>query len=662
MDFFSALRRYFRHPLRVARSTQPKSALCRTVQLNVEALEGREVPAVMTVNSTSDANSRNSFLSLREAMLLNTGGLTFSSLTTGEKAQVSGSVGSNDRIKFSVTGTITLTADMHTLDKKLIIEGPGASSLTIDGNYPSLFRPLYVNSQGDVTVSGLKFEDCTGTSESGAVAVNNGKLTFSRVSFYNSNVSGGGGGQGGAIYNSGAGVLTIDECDFFGNLADGLGGAIANYATAKISDTSFRSNFATGNGGAVWSGSSDGNLTLTNCTFDNNSSNENGGALRVAAGTVTIVSCTFTNNKASLSGGSETGGGINSAVGFSMINSVVAQNTSNARATKDDITGNVFTTAGPNVVGVNTGLTGITNGQFGNRVGTNSSPIDPLLYPVAADGGFALTRTPKPGSILLGGGSFVSSTGQTDQRGAGRSGAITIGAVQVANPLSPVGPSSQLFGPGPIATSNEAYVKGLYRACLLRDADPAGLANWVNILNNDPGARAQVAHGFYNSYENRRNQVTFFYKYFLGRTPDQAGLDNWIQVLQSGVDEALVVRGFALSDEFTGQTNNTQFVNTMYYAMLGRNADPQGFNDWKTGLDTNRLSRAQMIDAFLRSTETVQRVVTSNFQSYLGVSPATDQVNFFTAAIQAGTTFGAAAEAVLASTQFYNAAAAKVGP
>ena len=55
-----------------------------------------------------------------------------------------------------------------------------------------------------------------------------------------------------------------------------------------------------------------------------------------------------------------------------------------------------------------------------------------------------------------------------------------------------------------------------------------------------------------------------------------------VNTLQSGVDEGTVMSGFLLSPEFTGQNNNASFVNLMYYAILGRQADPAGFASWKS--------------------------------------------------------------------------------
>src|ERR1051326_1398910 len=64
----------------------------------LEALENRLAPAVLTVNTLADQVTANNFLSLREAVGVVNSGST-SGLSTAERAQVSGTLGSNDTIQ-----------------------------------------------------------------------------------------------------------------------------------------------------------------------------------------------------------------------------------------------------------------------------------------------------------------------------------------------------------------------------------------------------------------------------------------------------------------------------------------------------------------------------------------------------------------------------------
>src|SRR5262245_59590181 len=76
----------------------------------VETLEDRLAPAILTVNTLTDGDVADPFLTLHEAIKVANGTLAFALLTPGEKAQVSGPIGlpGLDEIRFSVTGTISL--------------------------------------------------------------------------------------------------------------------------------------------------------------------------------------------------------------------------------------------------------------------------------------------------------------------------------------------------------------------------------------------------------------------------------------------------------------------------------------------------------------------------------------------------------------------------
>jgi len=70
-------------------------------------------------------------------------------------------------------------------------------------------------------------------------------------------------------------------------------------------------------------------------------------------------------------------------------------------ATPDDISGAVVGTSSYNLVGVDTGLSGITNGSQQNQVGTVVAPIDPKLDPLGNNGGPTQTHKLQTGSPAL---------------------------------------------------------------------------------------------------------------------------------------------------------------------------------------------------------------------------------------------------------------------
>src|SRR5262249_37881408 len=159
-------------------------------------------------------------------------------------------LGVNDRIQFAVNGNITLVSDLPAVTKKLTIEGPGADTLTIDGDFQ--YRALNVTGTGNADVSGLQFAFCH-SGDSGGVARNDGKLSLYHVIVHEGNTE----KHGGIVENNG--TLIIDECDFNSSYASKFGGAIDNNSFATITNSTISNSSAENAGGAIWS---NGTLTL----------------------------------------------------------------------------------------------------------------------------------------------------------------------------------------------------------------------------------------------------------------------------------------------------------------------------------------------------------------------------------------------------------------
>jgi predicted outer membrane repeat protein len=108
-----------------------------------------------------------------------------------------------------------------------------------------------------------------------------------------------------ALYNVSASP-TIDQCTF----TDNAGGGMYDdpYSAPNVSDCEFIGNTSAGAGGAIYSQSSLPSA-VTNCLFVGNSAlgsgpHEGGGAIVVfGGGVITITNCTFSQNTASLSQG-----------------------------------------------------------------------------------------------------------------------------------------------------------------------------------------------------------------------------------------------------------------------------------------------------------------------------------------------------------------------
>ncbi len=126
-----------------------------------------------------------------------------------EAIDAANAAGGDDTITFSVSGTITLTADLPNITSNIAITGPGASNLTIHG--ADAYRAFIVMGT-TVSISGLTVAhtrvvggDGGATSASGgggsgamgaALFVNAGSVAVSSVTFTDNAVVGGAGGSG----------------------------------------------------------------------------------------------------------------------------------------------------------------------------------------------------------------------------------------------------------------------------------------------------------------------------------------------------------------------------------------------------------------------------------------------------------------------------------
>ncbi|HLE27038.1 MAG TPA: choice-of-anchor Q domain-containing protein, partial [Anaerolineales bacterium] len=125
--------------------------------------------------------------------------------------------------------------------------------------------------------------------------------------------------------------------------------------------------------------------------------------------------------------GAGDGGGIRRASGTVTVkNTLMAGNTDASSGTKHPDCSGTFTTQGYNLIGINTGCSGFTNGVNGDQVGTSGSPLNPQLGPLSNNGGATLTHallTPSP-AIDKGNpatpGSGGNACAATDQRGYAR--------------------------------------------------------------------------------------------------------------------------------------------------------------------------------------------------------------------------------------------------
>ncbi len=269
-------------------------------------------------------------------------------------------------------------------------------------------------------------------------------------------------GTGGGIENSG--TLTVTSSAFTGNSATvGYGGGIDNdfSGTLAVTSSAFTGNSATGTaalgygyGGGIENG---GSLTVSNSTFSHNSASGGlgrGGGID-SYGTLSVINSTLSGNSAMGSVG--VGGGIADSGTASLADVTVADNSAvsgGGIATQSLAVGqpthlqsidSIFQNPqGGNFAVASSAFSSLGHNLFSDDPSVSLDPTDlvntdPLLGPLANNGGPTLTQALLPGSPAINAGIPVAGV-TTDQRGAPRplSGATDIGAFEVQPPLAVV--------------------------------------------------------------------------------------------------------------------------------------------------------------------------------------------------------------------------------
>lgn len=295
------------------------------------------------------------------------------------------------------------------------------------------------NELGTVDVRNSVFSDC-GT----AICTGGGAISslFGTVTLRGSTISGGFAASSGGAISSDDSTLTVLDSVIADNYAE-HGGGIAADGTLIIVNTTLSGNQARSQGGGIFNL---GSMELLNTTIMQNTAACGGGILNI--GHATIVNCTLSGNAAqvttpqgtvlSWAGGiynegtgelrsttitqnaAEVGGGVFDAGDLSSslvaTNTIIADNT--ASQANPDLEG-VFTSGGHNLIGSVGTAFGFIDGVNGDRVGSGIHPIDPLLGPLADNGGPTLTHALLLGSPAIDAGDNADAP-VTDQRGLAR--------------------------------------------------------------------------------------------------------------------------------------------------------------------------------------------------------------------------------------------------
>ena len=366
-----------------------------------------------------------------------------------------------DTINFAPSVTaVNLTSGELVIDKNLTITGLFADRVTVQRstNAPP-FRIFHIISStvtahiSGLTISnGLTIFNFVGDDDGNGGGIRSaGVLTLTDCTISANQAVGTSfiGGNGGGVLNE-SGTMTIMRCTISNNSAQydtsssgdcgfGTGGGISNYSGGSLTITSstisgnsylMHDSFGTCGGFGVGGGASNrGSMTINNCTISGNSTSGSGTDLASTAGggiwnvgNLQIASSTVAYNSASSLGGASSGG-IHGFGSTRTDSSIIALNSA---PFGPDFTGGELQSTGYNIIGNNADA--VINTQPTDQIGTPAAPIDPLLEPLANNGGLTLTHALQPGSPAINRGDPAAPP--QDQRGYSRTGVPDVGAFE----------------------------------------------------------------------------------------------------------------------------------------------------------------------------------------------------------------------------------------
>jgi len=202
-------------------------------------------------------------------------------------------------------GAIRIMSDSHA--NMLTISNCSISACAADVNGGGLYAHSG-SASGSIVVRDSVIHGNTAVSWGGGV------FSYTAMSLYDTVVSNNASGDAGGVYLEEPQRTSVwDNATIIDNSATNGHGGACYYrdVVLAVSDSSFKANSATENGGALsfyyfLSASSSNDVVFTNCSFTANTatnSGQHGGAVYVGSGIANFNGCTFANNEAAGNGG-----------------------------------------------------------------------------------------------------------------------------------------------------------------------------------------------------------------------------------------------------------------------------------------------------------------------------------------------------------------------
>jgi CSLREA domain-containing protein len=284
--------------------------------------------------------------------------------------------------------------------------GSGADTITLAGGTYALSIPVgTTGDDGDLDVAG-------------PLAIGHGGVTPAVIDA---------GGIDRVIQVLSTGSLTASGFTIRNGRTGQAGAGIRNEGALNLANVTVAANTTTASFGGGISNSGVATMSLTNVTVSGNSAESDGGGIDQGVGGVSNLNhVTITDNLTDISGDTGGGGGIFNAGGtINLRNTIIARNRDNTSAPipkSPDCGGAALTSRRTNLIGDLSGCSFVA-------AGGGLTNVNPMLGPLANNGGSTLTHALLAGSPAINAGG--ASAAPSDQRGVPRK-SPDIGAYEFA--------------------------------------------------------------------------------------------------------------------------------------------------------------------------------------------------------------------------------------
>ena len=213
------------------------------------------------------------------------------------------------------------------------------------------------------------------------------------------------------------------------------------------------------------------------------------------------------------------------------------------------------------------------------------------------------------------------------------------------------------------ATPNRRFVNQLYNDILGRPATDADASPWVSLLDRNAIDHTHVALALSTSTEFISDAVEASYLGHLGRDADPQGLAFWVDYIHRGATLEDLEISFLGTPEYyagapalfpnLGLTPPQAFVYAVYKDVLGRDPDPAGLAYWVIRLGQGDPAW-HLAASVVKSTEAMSNRVTAYYFSLLGRAPDAQGLASWTSLLQHGTRDETLLAELAGSTEYWN--------